>query len=163
MSNFRRVKYHPNLALNKKDRKVESTVWTDSVKLKRHEVKPLYLATKNSKFIYPQKELKLREPIPVKAKDFDFILNENNHKKTFRKSDLISLDDSLIMQSENKYWWEDDIEDWPWKQIVLVIIAVLLISIVITLLVKIIGGLLSGLVGLILLLLLAYFLIGAWT
>jgi uncharacterized membrane protein len=59
-------------------------------------------------------------------------------------------------------WWEDDIENWPWLQIVLAVIAILIIIILVSLLLSILGGLVSSLLGLILLITLAYILYTLW-
>ena len=59
-------------------------------------------------------------------------------------------------------WWEDEIEDWPWLEIVLALIAVLIVLMIVSLLFSVIGGLVSSLLGLILLLILAYILYTMW-
>ena len=64
--------------------------------------------------------------------------------------------------ARSDYWWERDIEDWPWLEIVLAIIAILIIAILVSILVSILGGLVSSLLGLILLILLAYILYTLW-
>ena len=69
---------------------------------------------------------------------------------------------NAVLLQQNDYWWEDDIEDWPWLEIALAIIAVLVIAIVVTILVSLIGGLVSSLFGLILLIALAYILYTLW-
>ncbi|MFT4757664.1 MAG: hypothetical protein ACI91R_002321 [Vicingaceae bacterium] len=59
-------------------------------------------------------------------------------------------------------WWEDDIEDWPWLEIALAVIAILIIIMLVSLLLSILGGLVSSLLGLILLIALAYILFTLW-
>ena len=165
VSNFKRVKYNPHLAFKKQKKIEKTTVWMDTTKLRNAGLGSKLMASKEFKLNkYPSRFIE-RKPISKTGNTIELVLNEktNEGRKTKVKMNSENYEYDLASSSDNKFWWDSDIEDWPWKQIVLVVIAILIISFVVTLLVGLIGGLLSGIIGLILLLLLVYFLIGAWT
>ena len=163
-SNFKRVKYNPNLASVKKEKIEKTTVWMDTTEQKSVSVESKLMASRAFKVSSNPSKFDDKLPkVNSTRNTIEIVLNEKTIESREASKKLGHHLPIMAPSSENKYWWESDIEDWPWKQIVLVIIAILIISIIVTLLVNIIGGLLSGLFGLILLLLLVYFLIGAWT
>jgi uncharacterized protein YacL len=67
---------------------------------------------------------------------------------------------SLVQKIDS--WWEDDAENWPWFEIALAVIAILVIAILVRILISLLGGFISSLLGLILLIALAYILYTLW-
>ena len=160
-ANFNRVKYNAHVKLGNKlsKSKMPETVnsFTEMAEEKPMERKGLLKHT----LLANNKNVK--EPSKVVA----FV---NQYKKEKLLSKVNQELESVIVEQGKlsstfpsaSYWWEDDVEDWPWGEIVLAFIAVLLIAIIIVVLVDLVGGVIAGLLGLILLLGLAYFLYEYW-
>lgn len=56
-------------------------------------------------------------------------------------------------------WWEEDPENWPWKELILAAILILLMIFIVLLLIDLLGALFGSILGLIILLLLIYLLL----
>ncbi len=162
-NNFKRVKYnsHLKLAQKKNTSKINPVKESSSNKsgVKEYTAVQTLLTAESEK-----KELQDKK-VPEKA----VISTEASIKKGGAEPIQIKNLEAEIrkLQSELKEvnelepggWWESDPEDWPWKDIVLALIAFLLIVLAVFLLIDLLGALVGSLLGLIILLLLLYFLI----
>lgn len=160
-NNFQRVKYNAHLKLAKKQdlKELATTVSSFPKEEKTLEKSQLSAARKeNLEAIHKDPviltEMKKKERLAIRNSIKERFLKTVDQEQ-FRPESDKSLSSTMD-------WWEDDPEDWPWQEIVLAAIAVLLIVLIVVLVIDLIGGLLGALLGVILLLLLAYFLIEYW-
>ena len=166
-SNFKRVKYNSHVKLSKSSVEMQqyTEVQNNLPKTVRSFAKEN--VTEEIPVGYASTEVKPDEKAALKP----FVRNEPEGK-TVKRNDLlknisnIKIEDRLSNRKSNllqirDYWWED-VEDWPWLEIVLAVIAILIIAIIVSLFVSIVGGLISSLLGLILLIALAYILYTLW-
>ncbi len=164
-TNFARVKYNSHVKLAKSEKRVlpktiESFELNDT---KIAEVKTEEASVKLEREqdeISPKEELATLEFPKKKMRTLEVKQLLNEVKKLDIKKSKKQL--RAIKANQSRDWWDDDIEDWPWLDICLALIAILLIAIIVTLLVDLIGGIISGLIGLILLIALAYLLYTLW-
>lgn len=165
--NFSRVKYNSYLKYSKekvekqevdvKERQVVKTVQSFA-KESSSQGKPEVVANNlvNSKLrVIKQRETYSDAPAMVQQK------NNFLQKISEIKIEEARTQKSAVLQ-ERDNWWKDDIENWPWLQIVLALIAILIVLMIVSLLFSLLGGLVSSLLGLILLLILAYILYTLW-
>ncbi|MBL4708144.1 MAG: hypothetical protein JKY48_06865 [Flavobacteriales bacterium] len=163
--NFSRVKYNSHLKLGKQLSKelpktVESFAKEESkIGTTEKEVLDLYTAVIRKK---TRENLKAtQDPIKeVRTLQVEKLLKEIKELEIEPQRKIKLL--KKIRMSHRDEWWNDDIEDWPWLEITLAVIAVLLIGIIIALLASLLGGIISSLIGLILLIALAYILYTLW-
>jgi len=162
--NFQRVKYNAHLKLKKSKSEKQITTWTDSLRIKRN-VRMNAMARKDKKTMDINYKVYEKSPsrAPIKIKYSGNSDSKLKRSKRLSNERFLQRNIQATKGDSHKYWWDEDIEDWPWKQLILVLIALILISIIVGLLVPAIGGFLSGMIGLILILLLAYYLVGLWT
>lgn len=169
-SNFSRVKYNSHVKLAKVNRKGTPTITSTKLsKTPRIAIQKKDIVTAATEGIFTDKTInrKQREENVVsvdKAKQ-EVVLKtmvEQITKQGIEESVIVSKQTQKSLNSVADDWWERDVEDWPWLEIVLALIAFLLIIIVVSLLVSVLGGLISSLLGLILLLVLAYILYTLW-
>lgn len=167
-TNFKRVKYNSNLKLTKSRARVAEVSKVDTKlpkTVKSFEQEEMQAKENN---VYAQVETIPKKVVPYNNDNQTTIREKSVKTNNILKSiSAIQIKDSkakklsrIALKRDN--WWEDDIEDWPWLQIVLAVIAILIIAILISLLVGILGGLISSLLGLILLIALAYILYTLW-
>ena len=170
-ANFKRVKYRANLKLGKSNSEKQLTVKSfqlepnaaegfDGVITSTDSLSKLPSLTHlplNTSVVELQNALASTEKTQTQA-----------FKSTERLLEQAVLDLEKLEKKENittkadRYWWEDDPEDWPWKEIVLVFILFLLIVTAIYLMISLLGGVIGSLLGLVLLLLLIYLLLDHW-
>jgi hypothetical protein len=166
-NNFKRVKYSSHLKYSKSKVVKEEVASTEKKSLKtvqsfakesRLEVQSTVVA---SNLIVRQKSNKMPEAnysdAPAKAVQSTNFLQKISQTKV---EEGFTQKSATFQKRDN--WWEDDIEDWPWLEIVLALIAFLLVIIIVSLLFNALGGLVSSLLGLILLLIIAYILYTLW-
>ncbi len=164
-SNFNRVKYNAHI---KKSNSLERTKvasresFEEKDDLARHETKT---------------EIKVSEKKEQQTTSKEVIENVNNTQVPEQKKPTLSKQVNHFLEKVSKIeasktekefnnrpvdWWEDDPEDWPWGEIVLAVIAILVIAILIVLFIDLIGAVVGSILGLILLILLAYLLYQYW-
>ena len=164
---FQRVKYHAHLKKSK----------SKTQKIERNQSEKVAVNSFIEKPATEIKEQKSKKILSVTALQDIRSNSSNSLDKEVKALDPASLNrlNDLLQQMESApvdaalaplpvshYWWDDDPEDWPWGEIALTLIAVLLIAIVIILLIEVLTALVASLLGLILLLALAYFLYHYW-
>jgi len=166
--NFKRVKYNSHLKLSKLkseniqvikvEKQLPRTAESFNQEPLQKEVYDLYTSAaveKKTKSIVNQATLEGKQIIAEKAKKI--LENISNIQLPQSKAEKLN---KLVPKRDG--WWEDDIEDWPWLQIVLAVIAILITIMLVSLLLSILGVLVSSLLGLILLIALAYILYTLW-
>ena len=166
--NFKRVKYNSHLKLSKLkseniqvikvEKQLPRTAESFNQEPLQKEVYNLYTSAaveKKTKSIVNQATLEGKQIIAEKAKKI--LENISNIQLPQSKAKKLN---KLVQKRDG--WWEDDIEDWPWLQIVLAVIAILITIMLVSLLLSILGVLVSSLFGLILLIALAYILYTLW-
>jgi lipopolysaccharide export LptBFGC system permease protein LptF len=177
-NNFRRVKYNAHLKLNKTVEKKQLTV--NSFEQPEKQSSNIAETTNENREIRVKKQDRAEKEEVERIDPKDFYIAENRvlevaplvaqksplqvnsaPKKQHILQNAVELTQNLSSKSTitTDDWWESDPEDWPWKEIILALIAFLLIALIVFLLVDLFGGVVGGIVGLILLLLLLYFLI----
>ena len=166
--NFKRVKYNSHVKLSKLkseniqvikvEKQLPRTAESFNQEPLQKEVYDLYTSAaveKKTKSIVNQATLEGKQIIAEKAKKI--LENISNIQLPQSKAEKLN---KLVPKRDG--WWEDDIEDWPWLQIVLAVIAILITIMLVSLLLSILGVLVSSLFGLILLIALAYILYTLW-
>ena len=166
--NFKRVKYNSHVKLSKLkseniqvikvEKQLPRTAESFNQEPLQKEVYDLYTSAaveKKTKSIVNQATLEGKQIIAEKAKKI--LENISNIQLPQSKAKKLN---KLVQKRDG--WWEDDIEDWPWLQIVLAVIAILITIMLVSLLLSILGVLVSSLFGLILLIALAYILYTLW-
>ena len=168
-TNFKRVKYNRHLKFTKSkvedvevaenERPLPKTVESFEQAESNHDEQQVYAhKAKNS-----TEEGRRSDSLNSKS---DELVKTEQVEQVLKNISSIEVKPSQKMGrvriARSDYWWERDIEDWPWLEIVLAIIAILIIAILVSILVSILGGLVSSLLGLILLILLAYILYTLW-
>lgn len=166
--NFKRVKYNSHVKLSKLkseniqvikvEKQLPRTAESFNQEPLQKEVYNLYTSAaveKKTKSIVNQATLEGKQIIAEKAKKI--LENISNIQLPQSKAKKLN---KLVQKRDG--WWEDDIEDWPWLQIVLAVIAILITIMLVSLLLSILGVLVSSLFGLILLIALAYILYTLW-
>ena len=166
--NFKRVKYNSHVKLSKLkseniqvikvEKQLPRTAESFNQEPLQKEVYNLYTSAaveKKTKSIVNQATLEGKQIIAEKAKKI--LENISNIQLPQSKAEKLN---KLVPKRDG--WWEDDIEDWPWLQIVLAVIAILITIMLVSLLLSILGVLVSSLLGLILLIALAYILYTLW-
>jgi len=164
-SDFRRNKYRSHLEIGKQQLKSKKEVISQ-----KSESTTLEASTSNTPiaFSIQSKPIRLLEEVmyikkPKVPRHYpmveEHIFNSMNDKFNAGKKGLNNS--SKLPSSFNKSdgWWEEDPENWPWKELILAAILVILIIVIIVLLFELLGALLGSLFGLILLLLLIYLLL----
>ena len=167
-TNFSRVKYNSHVKLSKSNTQSAKLVSSEKQlpktiesftkeKLKAENPIGIAIAEKNSEKKEYVRQI-VRKGSAVKAEKLNELLKnisaiQINEVKTKKAKSFVQKRDS---------WWEDDIENWPWLEIVLAVIAILLIAMLVSILLSILGGLISSLLGLILLIILVYILYTLW-
>ena len=167
-NNFKRVKYNSHVKLSKLkseniqvikvEKQLPRTAESFNQEPLQKEVYNLYTSAaveKKTKSIVNQATLEGKQIIAEKAKKI--LENISNIQLPQSKAKKLN---KLVQKRDG--WWEDDIEDWPWLQIVLAVIAILITIMLVSLLLSILGVLVSSLLGLILLIALAYILYTLW-
>jgi uncharacterized membrane protein len=167
-NNFKRVKYNShvklpklkseNIQVIKVEKQLPRTAESFDQEPLQKEVRNLYTSAtieKKTKSIVNPATLEGKQIIAEKAKK----ILENISNLQLPQSKAKKLN-KLVQKRDG--WWEDDIEDWPWLQIVLAVIAILITIILVSLLLSVLGVLVSSLLGLILLIALAYILYTLW-
>lgn len=167
-NNFKRVKYNSHVKLSKSksenirvikvEKQLPRTAESFDQEPLQKEHGNLYTSAaveKKTKSIFNQATLEGKQIIAGKAKKI--LENISNIQLPQSKSKKLNK-----LAKKRDGWWEDDIENWPWLQIVLAVIAILIIIILVSLLLSILGGLVSSLLGFILLITLAYILYTLW-
>ena len=166
--NFHRVKYNAHLKVNKNRNQKKVTVWVDSTEINKTATERI-----------------VRKDALVEIEKQTAVDQQKNHPKEHlgkatesvvrdwkREVRIVEFNEQMIHVDtkrkrikvhDNEYWWDSDPKDWPWRDLILVLIALVAISMVIVLLASAIGGFLAGTIGFILFLLLIYYLIGVWT
>ncbi len=167
-TNFRRVKYNSHVKLRKSNmQRVEAVSNENQLpktvlsftkeNLKEENFNNIAVAEKNTDKKEFVNHIGTKQSV-VKAEKLNKLL-KNISAIQIKKTKTIKTN-SFIQKRD--YWWEDDVEDWPWLEIVLAAIAILVIAILASILVSVLGGLISSLFGLILLIVLAYILYTLW-
>lgn len=170
-ANFKRVKYRANLKLAESNSDKQLTV--RSFRLEPTAVEGFdesnsstdSLAKLPSLSHLPLNESLVKFQNALASKEETQILP---FKSTERLLERVAVDLEKLEKIDKSttkadhYWWEDDPEDWPWKEIILVFILFLLIVTAIYLMISLLGGVVGSLLGLVLLLLLIYLLLDYW-
>lgn len=166
-ANFNRVKYNSHLKLAQHTKKeLPKTVES----FQKEEMKPEAVKKKDLKRLKLEAKTETKTKSPKLVKELIPVLEFVPDSRTKQKmAEVLEKASKLEVKNESKRlkqarddWWEDDIEDWPWLEIVLAVIAVLLIAILIVVFIELIGAIIGSLLGLILLLALAYILYVLW-
>lgn len=167
--NFARVKYNSHLKLGKQQVKefpktAESFIEEKfKEEVNKEQEMNLFTAEVKRKEIKENSETDQIQLESTRTYQVKKILQEI--KELEMQHQKHKVDNGFIQNLEITYheeWWNDDIEDWPWLEIALAVIAVLVIGIIVALLVNLLGGIISTLIGLILLVALAYILYTLW-
>lgn len=164
-SNFKRVKYNAHLKKGKsyekkKLAKTASYAEEKEAVKEKSKVESIANATKvqsGTKKKHKKDVLfsdKIKSKKVIISKPLEVLLEEAVQSKEAESEESLN--------TTPRDWWEDDPEDWPWGEIVLAVIAILLIAILIVILIDIIGAIIGSILGLILLILLAYLLYQYW-
>ncbi|MFT6165969.1 MAG: hypothetical protein ACJAV5_001235 [Vicingaceae bacterium] len=167
-TNFKSVKYNSHVRLSKSSNESQQFAKAQKNATKTVQSFAKENVTEEISDRYASAEGKMYEKAFVKQ-----IVRNELAEKTAKRNDLlknisnIKIEERLSNSKTNllqirDYWWEDDIEDWPWLEIVLAVIAILIIAILVTIFVSVVGGLISSLLGIILLIAVAYILYTLW-
>ena len=167
-NNFKRVKYNSHVKLSKSksenvqvaklEKKPSRAIDSFNEEVMHREGGNVYTSAavgKKTKKVMSQATSQAKQ---INAEKVNKVLeNISNIQLPLSKAKKLN---KLVQKRDG--WWEDDIEDWPWLQIVIAVIAILIIIMLVSLLLSILGGLVSSLLGLILLIALAYILYTLW-
>lgn len=167
-TNFKRVKYNRHLKFTKS--KLEDVEVAENERSLPKTVESFEQAelNHNEQQVYAHKSENSTKEVQrsSSANNSDHFVKTEQVEQVLKNVSSIEVKPSQkvgrVGIARSDYWWEQDIEDWPWLEIVLAIIAILIIAILVSILVSILGGLVSSLLGLILLLVLAYVLYTLW-
>lgn len=169
-SNFKRVKYNAHLKLTKSKTETTGVAAKDEALPKTVESFSKEEVVPGEEELYASNQTSSDEPTELQKTDVKTKKALNVQAaavvKTLKKIEQIEIPQNKkrtkISSARKDYWWEDDIEGWPWLEIVFAVIAILVIAILVSILLSVLGGLISSLFGLILLILLAYILYTLW-
>ena len=167
-TNFKRVKYNSHVKFS------TSKMENSAVGLNEKQFPITIKSFKKEERIETDSSLYVSAAISLKERiQAEVGVPEKSQIKTERVSQLLkkiaaieineaggSKLNSLVQKIDS--WWEDDAENWPWFEIALAVIAILVIAILVRILISLLGGFISSLLGLILLIALAYILYTLW-
>lgn len=154
-NNFKRVKYRANLKLSKSDSQKQLTIASFEIEDKVEKSQEYWKPMVKKPFKRDSLNLYRKAVLAEQNQNYN-IFQKEEQKKLLNDVKVLEgkVKESLV--TTNDPWWESDPEDWPWKEIMLAAIVVLLVILAIYLLVSFLGGVVGGIVGLILLLALLY-------